>query len=190
MNCPNCHHPDLDDSDIFCSNCGTDLQSALKAQKYSTSKINLVSKIQAAPSDALVLTSETIKDYQTLTQEINDLQDIPQKLSLSSQQLQFMESRLAKNENQVNELKFQLQKEKHDVEKLKKLSVTSVIARVKGDKEEKLKKEEEEYFSLLNKIEGQEKDIAAQKNEINSLSKHITDLRNLNERLQQMPTSK
>ena len=55
---------------------------------------------------------------------------------------------------------------------------------MKGDKEQKLKKEEGEYFSVLNRIEALEKEIAAQKDQINTSSKHISDLNELNARLQ------
>ncbi len=184
MICPNCQQSDLDDSDIFCSNCGADLQSVMKIQKYNTSKIDLVSQLNSSQSSSLKLTQQTIIDYQNLTQEINDLQDIPQKLAMNQQQLQFMKTTLAKNSSLLKNLNDQLAKEKKDVDKLKSLSMTSIIARMKGDKEEKLKKEEEEYLAVLNKIEALNKDISIQKDEINKVSSHIRDLQNLNVRLQ------
>ena len=114
---------------------------------------------------------------------MHDLQDIPQKLSLSNQQLQFMTSKLTQDSNLLTNLKNQLDEENHDIEKLKKVSVTSVIAKVKGDKEQRLKKEEQEAVVLLNKIQGLETQVASQKNDVNSLTQHVEDLKKLNIRL-------
>lgn len=185
MTCPNCSKQDLEDNDLFCPNCGTDLQSYAKVQKYSSSKIDLVSQLQSSKASTLVLTKETISDYQKLSHEMHDLQDIPQKLSLSNQQLQFMTSKLTQDSNLLTNLKNQLDEENHDIEKLKKVSVTSVIAKVKGDKEQRLKKEEQEAVVLLNKIQGLETQVASQKNDVNSLTQHVEDLKNLNIRLGQ-----
>lgn len=185
MNCPNCQQTDLESSDLFCPNCGADLQSYMKVQRYNAPKIDMVSHFTSPQAGALRLTPQTITDYKNLTQEIHDLEDIPQKLAMNQQQLQFMESKLAQNEQLLNDLTMQSKKEKHDVDKLTSLSVTSIIAKIKGDKEQKMKKEEAEYLGVLNKLEALNTDITAQKNEINTVSKHIADLKNLNVRLQQ-----
>lgn len=185
MNCPNCHQADLESSDLFCPNCGVDLQSYMKVQKYNTPKIDMVSHFTSPQAGALRLTAQTITEYKNLTQEINDLEDIPQKLARNQQQLQFMESKLSQNEQLLTNLTVQSKKEKHDVDKLTSLSVTSLIAKIKGDKEQKMKKEEAEYLAVMNRLEALNTDISAQKNEINTVSKHIADLKNLNVRLQQ-----
>ena len=185
MVCPNCHKSDLEENDLFCSACGADLKSYLKVQKYNTDKIALVAQIQQSSTNSLVLSPATINEYQNLSREIHDLQDIPQKLSLSTQQLQFMENKHAQDINILNNLKIEQEKNKHDLEQLQKVSVASVIARVKGDKEEKIKKEGEESLSLINRIEGLEKQVSTQQNDITSLAKHIADLKNLNLRLTQ-----
>ena len=108
MICPNCQNSELDNNDIFCSNCGADIQSYLKVKKYSASKIDMVSQINSAQSNNLTLNSETITLYQNLTKEISDLQDVPQKLALNNQQLQFMESKVAQNINLLNNFQLSL----------------------------------------------------------------------------------
>ena len=185
MICPNCHNQDLNNEDLFCPNCGADVKSYLKVQKYNTNKIALVAQMQQSSQNLFVISQDTIKQYQKLSQETRDLQDVPQKLSLSTQQLQFMESKYNQNENQLQNLKNQQAKYTHDIENLKKVSVSSVIARVKGDKEIRLKKEEEESLSLLNRIEGLEKQNSTQQKDITSLTQNITDLKNLTIRLEQ-----
>ena len=86
MICPNCQNSDLDDNDIFCSNCGADIQSYLKVKKYSASKIDVVSQINSIKSNNFTLSNETISIYQNLSHKVADLQDVPQKLALNNQQ--------------------------------------------------------------------------------------------------------
>ena len=185
MICHNCHKSDLEENDLFCSACGSDLKSCIKVQKYNINKIALVAQMQQSSTNSLVLSPATIIEYQNLSREIHDLQDIPQKLSLSIQQLQFMENKHAQDTNQLNNLKNQQTKIKHDLENLQKESVASVIYPVKRDKERKIKEEGEDSLSLLNKIEGFEKQISSQRSDITSLTKHIADLKNLTSWLDQ-----
>ena len=87
-----------------------------------------------------------------------------------------MENNLRGDTEKLKQLEIKLKKELKDVEKLKTISVTSLVAKIKGNKEKILAKKEEEYLSALNKKEGLEKDIAAQKVKINHQNKYIDEL--------------
>ena len=94
--CPNCLDSSLDDDAIFCSNCGVDIQTYSKAIKYNSSKLEKVSQLEQADK-GFVLNKETIDLYQNLSNEVNNLADIPQKLQTSKTQYTFMESKFARN---------------------------------------------------------------------------------------------
>lgn len=185
MICPNCKKSDFEENDLFCPNCGTDLKAHFKVQKYKTEKIALVSQMQNQSKSSLVLSQKTINEYQALTKEIQDLQEIPHKLTLSNQQLDFMKTKFSQDTNLLANFKSQQILNEKDIAKLKGLSVQSLISRIKGNKEQKLNKEEGESLFLLNKIEGLEKQTIEQQSAITNLTQHITDLKDLNTRLEQ-----
>jgi hypothetical protein len=185
MKCPNCQETSLDKDDIFCSNCGADIIASQKINNYKNVLKNSKTQYQVQNNSNLKLNRETIDLYQNLSRQILDLQNIPQKLSMNKEQLSYLQHKLIQKKNHFSALNLQLNKEKKDVEKLKKLSVTSMIAKIKGDTEKKIQKEETEYFDLLNKIEGLKNEINIQTNEENILRQHVFDLENLNLILEQ-----
>ena len=103
----------LDENDLFCPNCGSDIHTDLKIKKYTTTKNNIVTQVNLNPDAVLNLSSISSFDYQNLTQEIHDLMDTPHKLELTTNQSQFMQSKLKEDEDLLVNLKKELKKNEH-----------------------------------------------------------------------------
>ncbi|AKB37686.1 hypothetical protein MSSAC_3096 [Methanosarcina siciliae C2J] len=105
--------------------------------------------------------------------------DLEKRLRLTRHEMevaQKLESKLAVARRQLKtaqtdskKLTKELTKEKNDVENLEKLSITRIIAEIKGTKDKKIKKERQEYWAAQLKYEASEKVIEELEKEINSL---------------------
>lgn len=105
--------------------------------------------------------------------------DLEKRLRLTRHEMevaQKLESKLAVARRQLKtaqtdskKLTKELTKEKNDVENLEKLSITRIIAEIKGTKDKKIKKERQEYWAAQLKCEASEKVIKELEKEINSL---------------------
>ncbi len=82
-------------------------------------------------------------------ESINEkLEDIKEDIALKKileNKIKATKEELKLEQKKLYDLTRNLEKEKKDVEKLKKLSLSSIIALIKGNKEEKLSKENQEY---------------------------------------------
>ena len=78
----------------------------------------------------------------------------------------------------MNELKKELDKEYKDVEKLEKLSLSSILATVMKNKEEKFQKEQQEYIMAKFKYEDQENKVNYIKQHIENIEDRLLQLRN------------
>lgn len=78
----------------------------------------------------------------------------------------------------MNELKKELNKEYKDVEKLEKLSFSSILATVMKNKEEKFQKEQQEYIMAKFKYEDQESKVNYIKQNIENIEDRLLQLRN------------
>ncbi|MFW9854758.1 MAG: hypothetical protein ACFFFG_06840 [Candidatus Thorarchaeota archaeon] len=165
--CPNCTSL-VEEGTIFCFNCGFNLL----IDSYVHQTKNIASK-------SLDLSADVITQYHDLELKLKELTDIEVKLQDQRSYRRDLEE-LSQNANEhLSQLSAQRYKEFQDVKKLKEMSVTSVVARLKGDREEKLQKEELEYFTILNKEESAQVEV----NRLNTLIKdtdyNITELEKL-----------
>lgn len=114
-----------------------------------------------------------------MDEDLVSRKDLEKRLRLSRHEMgvvQKLESKLEVARRQLKtaqtdskKLATELTKEKNDVENLEKLSITRVIAEIKGTKDKKIKKERQEYWAAQLKYEASEKVIEELEKEINSL---------------------
>ena len=82
-------------------------------------------------------------------------------------------------EKRLNILVEQREKEYRDVEKLEKLSVTSLITRVKGTKNQQLEQEKLEYLTVLNKEEAARRECQQLQDVITQTQSQVYELEDL-----------
>ena len=167
VTCPNCKKT-VYEQDIFCSNCGFSL--------ISTSFLSQAQKLVEKP---LKLDLDTITRYEELEKRIEGLLSVPSELRQQKAYLVNLQGNFTNSQNRFRTLEIQKAKEWKDVEKLEKMSVTSLVARVKGTKDIQLEKEKMEYFDALNKEEAAAKEIRDQTALINETEKQVNQLENL-----------
>lgn len=116
-----------------------------------------------------------------MDEDLVSRKDLEKRLRLARHEMevaQKLESKFAVARRQLKtaqadskKLAKELTKEKNDVENLEKLSITQIIAKIKGTKDKKIKKERQEYWAAQLKYEASEKVIEELEKEINSLSR-------------------
>ncbi|MFX0124558.1 MAG: zinc ribbon domain-containing protein, partial [Candidatus Hodarchaeota archaeon] len=146
IQCPNCEET-VEIGDIFCYKCGFNLKtnSLLKQAKEEIKK-------------QLELDTNTLTRYLQLEERVENLRNIPDELEQQRAYLSNLNHSLADAQRRLETLTEQREKEYRDVEKLESLSVTSLMARVKGTKGQLLEKEKVEYLTVLNKEEAAQRE--------------------------------
>ncbi|MFX1511700.1 MAG: zinc ribbon domain-containing protein [Promethearchaeota archaeon] len=165
--CSNCGEV-VETGDIFCINCGFNL--------LTNSIIDKAKEVISKPMD---LSLDTIAKYQELEKRIDGLANIKNELQQQRSYLTHLNESLASEQQRLRTLEAQRKKEYRDVEKLEKISVTSVLARIKGTKEQQLEKERIEYFDVLNKEEAASKECHELETLITQTEQHVDQLENL-----------
>ncbi len=170
-NCPGCSNL-IENNDIFCPFCGFNLLTDSIIKKASNIP-NPIMQIEMKPS--------TISKYQELEYQLQNLEGIEVELEQQETYIKNLNEIVKNAEKKLTQLSSQRYNEFKDVEKLKKISITSFVARIKRDRDTKIKKEELEYFDILNKEE-------AARNEVDRITQLIkkTDqqIKELNKLLQ------
>ncbi|MFX0116760.1 MAG: zinc ribbon domain-containing protein [Candidatus Hodarchaeota archaeon] len=171
VSCSNCGEK-TDPDDLFCFNCG-----------FSLGTTSIVGKAKAFVSKPLDLDIDTIKRYSELETRIEGLRDVPNELTQQDAYLKHLNASLMTAKDRLRVLKAQRRKEYQDVEKLEKLSIASLITRIKGTREQKLEKERIEYLNALNKEE-------AASNECQELERVIDQTRTQIDQLEELLATK
>lgn len=143
--CPNCGFEIIDDEDVFCAECGTNLNlSNLESNNFSQeiSRIKQDGKIH--------LTNELIQNYFDITTDLNKFENLENEVSHQEDYFNQLREERERLQKEIQNLKIKTNREHKDVEKLEKLTWTSIKARFKGDKNARLEKEEYEYLQALN----------------------------------------
>lgn len=184
--CPSCSE-DIPEESIYCLNCGTNLQirkiSLIRMKNHSTG-----------------LDKSILEKYLSLQEKIDSYGDVESILKDHQDYVESIKSELRDLEEKLSAAGIKTRLEAKDVERLKSLTWASVKARIKGEHEEMLSKEEKEYFqavsdqdvlrdevdNLRNKrivakeqlieIEGLEKDYRKQKEELDKTLREIGEL--------------
>ncbi|MFX0186088.1 MAG: hypothetical protein ACFE95_23640, partial [Candidatus Hodarchaeota archaeon] len=167
INCPNCKSS-VDNNDIFCYRCGFNLITE-----------SVVKKAEKAVETHLRIDADAITKYLDLENRIKGLTGVGEELKQQQTYLQNLNDSLVNAQHRLQALSSQRFKEYKDVEKIKGLSISSVFARIKGDRDKKIEKEELEYFNVLNKEESAKKEIENLKQLINQAQKQINELNRL-----------
>ncbi len=173
--CPACSDEITDEEATFCSECGFNLK--INTQKVETSGIS----------------GTYLEQYQQLVSSLTRFEGVGEQLNQQQVYLNNIKNQRNNAKKVFDQQTWITNKEHKDIEKLKKFTWTSFKARVKGDRDKQLKKEEAEYFDALNKKEGAIQDLqkldsmvsiaVEQYNQIRSqfnqkvkLEKHLDDL--------------
>ncbi|MHA2052930.1 MAG: hypothetical protein ACW99F_04945 [Candidatus Hodarchaeales archaeon] len=166
-NCPSCNSQ-ISKSDIFCSHCG-----------YNILATQIVTQANEAIVKILDLNLTTIEKFKKLQNQITGLFTIPDELENSRSYLTSLNDSFVSSSTKLHELSQMREAEEEDVRKLEKLSVTSLVARIKGDKEKKLEKERLELLNALNKEETVKKEHDRLLTVIQETEKQIQELERL-----------
>ncbi|MFW9903297.1 MAG: hypothetical protein ACFFFH_03115 [Candidatus Thorarchaeota archaeon] len=167
VSCQNCGET-IEVGDIFCYKCGFNLRTnaILKQAKKEINK-------------QLALDTNTLTRYIQLEERIENLRNIPDELERQSAYLNNLIQNFNEAQRRLDVLSEQREKEYLDVEKLEKLSVTSLMARVKGTKDQQLEKEKVEYLTVLNKEEAAQRECQQLQDVISQTQVQVNELEEL-----------
>jgi hypothetical protein len=144
--CPSCDSL-VDENAIFCFNCG-----------YSTLTTEKIVQANMLVEKKLDLNLTSIDKFKHLQNQITGLLSIPEELESAKSYLVSLKDSFTDCQRRLHDLSQIRESEEKDVRKLENLTVNSLVARIKGDKEEKLEKERLELLNALNKEEAVKKE--------------------------------
>ncbi len=159
--------------DIYCAYCGANL----KIQKRKWDQ-----PVYPEISQTLNITGNEIQQYQEISQNLDLLQNIESSYNEHNKYCQILKAQLTKARNLYQDSIQMTKKEYEDVEKLKNLSLKSIIAGLKGNREEQIKKEELEYFHALNREQAAKKDLESLENRLKIAQSELENLKQLVEK--------
>lgn len=110
--------------------------------------------------------------------KINKVKDELAKKYVLENKLDELKKELFKGEEELSILEDSLSKEKKDVDNLKKLSLSNFLSTVKGNKEEKLQKEEQEYIMSKIKYDSCKSRVNLIKADIREVNERLNDITN------------
>ena len=171
MICENCGS-DVADNSIYCLYCGSNLKMQYKpwrnasessnetSNQYQNSQItsNSTSK-KPLNYTSLVFDKNILNQYINLNSKLQDLDKLDKAYQLHAQHVRELQNSQQIAQNQFNMSHQQTQKEWQDVERLKKISWTSLKARASGNKEVQLQKEEAEFFAAQAREDAAQRDL-------------------------------
>ncbi|MFX0014044.1 MAG: hypothetical protein ACFFB2_13925 [Promethearchaeota archaeon] len=167
VKCLNCGET-VNVNDIFCSNCGFNLMTD-----------SIVKQAKEEIEKQIELDLDAITKYQRLEERIDNLRTIPEELDQQKAYIISLNQSLENIKSRLNALIEQREKEYRDVEKLEKVSITSLKARLKGNKDQQLEKEKIEYLNVLNKEEAARREYQQLEGVIAQTQKQVNELINL-----------
>ncbi len=167
VQCPNCRET-VEIGDIFCYKCGFNLRTN-----------SIVKQAKEEIDRQLELDTNTLTRYTQLEERIESLRSIPDELEQQRAYLSHLTKSLADAQRRLEALTEQREQEYRDVEKLEKISVTSLVARVKGTKDQQLEKEKVEYLTVLNKEEAAQRECQQLQSVITQTQSQVHELGDL-----------
>lgn len=165
--CHNCGQK-LDDSAIYCEQCG------VKVSKEDVAK--------------WVSESEGLNRYHELEYELGDINDEIGTLTSKNAFLNRLIQSRDQKHNQLKMVRSIMLKEKKDYDSLLKVSFSSLKARLSGDLDDKKRKEETEYFEALANFEFVEKEYKNLDKEAQELQNEISRIQALKSRIPAIET--
>ncbi|MHA2245311.1 MAG: hypothetical protein ACXADY_10130 [Candidatus Hodarchaeales archaeon] len=167
VKCLNCGET-VEIGNIFCHKCG-----------FNLSTNDIVKQAKEEIKKPLELDTDTLTRYLQLEERIGNLKNIHGELEQQRAYFSNLTQSLTDTEKRLNILVEQREREYSDVEKLEKLSVTSLIARVKGTKDQQLEKEKLEYLTVLNKEEAARRECQQLQDVITQTLSQVHELEDL-----------
>jgi hypothetical protein len=171
MICENCGS-EVADNTIYCVFCGSNLKMQYKpwrnAAESSPEQSNIFSVSQdlkgSKPNSISYSTAQSfdkalLNQYITISAKLQDLDKLEKAYQLHNQHVRELQNMQQNAQNQFNLAHQQTQKEWKDIERLRKLSWTSIKARVGGTKEFQLQKEETDYLAAQTREENARRDL-------------------------------
>ncbi|MFW9784563.1 MAG: zinc-ribbon domain-containing protein [Candidatus Heimdallarchaeota archaeon] len=162
MFCHNCGQK-LDDSAIFCEQCG------VKVRKEDATKF--------------FNESNALFRYHELEYELEEIKDEMATLPSKQAHLNRLVQTRDQKSNQYQQIRNEMLKEKKDYDDLLKVSFSSIKARLSGDLDQRKLKEEKEYLEALANFEFIEKEYQNLDSEINQAKKEMERIQGLKSRI-------
>ena len=170
MKCSYCNET-INDGSLACFKCERAIEGVKIKENFSNNNTNNNSSI-IGQSSIKQLSNEIIQQYIDLVNQINNNKDIAEDLKINRKQLELLKSNLNENYEKREKLNLIVEKEKRDIDNLKNSTISTLIAKMRGNLESKVNKEEEEYVIVFNKL-------VSLDTECSSIRKNINDLKNL-----------
>jgi hypothetical protein len=167
VTCQNCGES-VEVGDIFCYKCGFNLRTS-----------TIVKQAKEEINTQLALDTNILTRYIQLEERIENLRNIPDELERQRAYHNNLIQNFNEAQRRLDGLSEQREKEYLDVEKLEKLSVTSLMARVKGTKDQQLEKEKVEYLNVLNKEEAAQRECQQLQDIISQTQVQVKELEEL-----------
>jgi hypothetical protein len=162
MYCQNCGQK-IDDSAIYCEQCGI--------------------KVGKEDATRWISESDGLNRYHELEYELEDINEeiasLPSKQAYLNRLIQSRDQKY----NQLQMVRNMMLKEKKDYDSLLKVSFSSIKARLKGDLDERKRKEEMEYLQAIANFEDVEKQYKKLKVEVKNIQSEIQHIQGLRSRV-------
>ncbi|MFW9828627.1 MAG: hypothetical protein ACFFEY_13630 [Candidatus Thorarchaeota archaeon] len=158
---------------MYCQNCGQKIdESAIYCEKCGV-------KVGKEDATKWISESEGLNRYHELEYELEEINEEISTLPSKQAYLNLLIQSRDQKYNQLQLVRNAMLKEKKDYESLLKLSFSSIKARLKGDIDERKRKEEMEYLEALANFEYVEKEYKNLEEEIKKSQNVINDIQGL-----------
>lgn len=128
--------------------------------------------------------------FEDINREMEELKEkLWERKKLSNRREQ-LRANIKTQNKRLYDLEYEMNKEKADVEELKTLSVSTLIYKLLGSKDKKLKKEQEEYIRAKLKYDEANNLLEALKKEEDSISSKLLELRYIEEQYEELSLKK
>ena len=115
----------------------------------------------------------------TYNEQLRSIMDQIVQLHGSENRIRILEKQEAEIRDKILELDEVMRREQADVDKLERFSLTSIIARIAGNKEEKLEKEQMEAYEAAARLETAKQELEYVKNQLNTAKNDRWKLKDL-----------
>jgi DNA repair exonuclease SbcCD ATPase subunit len=124
--------------------------------------------------------------FEDINREMEELKEkLWERKKLSNRREQ-LRANITTQNKRLYDLEYEMNKEKADVEELKTLNVSTLIYKLLGSKDKKLKKEQEEYIRAKLKYDEANNLLEALKKEEDSISSKLLELRDIEEQYEEL----
>ncbi len=140
--CPHCGE-EYEVGDSFCISCGANLQ----LQNYSVGGTADLEDFNRTLSEKL--STDKVEYYNSLVERLESLKGVEVEVEQQKRRVDLLVRESKRITQELNKAQAYEAKEKRDYDRLKGFSFAKIVAKIKGDYDEKLEKEEQEYLNRV-----------------------------------------